>query len=236
MPILNLPEVTTITVDDRSDGEATAQLAAITRWHRSLMKVGREVILSGARPDVDGIDWIKLEKWKADYRSCYSLWCQKEMLNHFSTPFVMVWQLDGFAVNPQNWNQEFTEYDFVGSPFSSLRNTVGNGGFSLRSRLFCEKASRLPDCGEVPEDVYFCICKRLDLQNKGVRFCPLSVANKWGFDLGTEEHSLSGRFGFHGKLILPVVCQHMASSLLISGARHFRESPSAVTIGPKCQV
>lgn len=55
-PLLDLPLVTTITADDRTDSTTVRQLTDIAKWHRQIMKPAREVIVSGARPDVDGID------------------------------------------------------------------------------------------------------------------------------------------------------------------------------------
>ena len=194
--VLDLPNVTSITCDDRDDKETTERFAEIAHWHRSFMKLGREVIVSGARPDIDGIDWIKREKWKGNYFMDYSLWCQRELLNHFSTPFVLVWQLDGFAINPGVWTNDFLKYDYIGPVFWS--GIVGNGGFSLRSKRFCESAYRLPDCEE-GEDIWFCCRWRRVLEQRGMLFAPQDVAKIWGLD---NRHSPEPAFGFHGKGLL----------------------------------
>ncbi len=59
-----------------------------------------------------------------------------------TTDFNLVIQPDGFAVNPQAWDDRFWEYDYVGAAWPFLWGggpywglpIVGNGGFSLRSR------------------------------------------------------------------------------------------------------
>jgi glycosyltransferase involved in cell wall biosynthesis len=60
-----------------------------------------------------------------------------------TTDFNLIVQADGFAVNPQAWDDMLFEYDYAGAiwpwmwggPNSYLRGPmVGNGGFSLRSR------------------------------------------------------------------------------------------------------
>lgn len=204
--VIDWSDVTTITVDDRHDKAVTTCLASITKWHRRFLRPAREVIVSGARPDVDGIEWIRAEKFKGNVSSAYSLWCQKELKDHFNTPFVLVWQIDGFALNPDYWTNDFFYYDYTGSPFCFSSELVGNGGFSLRSRKFCEEASELPDLGHVPEDVYFCIHKRLEMAGRGVKFCPLSLAERWGSEMWYDKtrgelgrHELDGCFGFHGR-------------------------------------
>jgi len=188
-PVLDLPNVTSITADDRTDGQTVGRLASVTRWHRRFLRLGREVILSGSRPDVDGIDWVKLGKWNEHYRIAYSRWCQAELPDHFSTPYVMIWQLDGFALDPQYWSSEFLGYDYIGKPeFFG----VGNGGFSLRSKRFCEEARRLPRLNGTFEDWYFCVVKRSDLEGAGMQYAPAHVAARW-----SGGPSLNGCFGFH---------------------------------------
>jgi hypothetical protein len=200
--VIDWSDVTTITVDDRHDKPVTTCLASITKWHRRFLRPAREVIVSGARPDVDGIEWIRAKKFVGNKREAYSLWCQKELSNHFDTPFVLVWQSDGFVLNPKFWTDDFMRYDYVGSPFYFNQDLVGNGGFSLRSKMFCKEADKLPDLGSVPEDAYFCIDKRRELESKGVRFCPILLAKTWGNELGPTDRGLYECFGFHGRCFL----------------------------------
>jgi hypothetical protein len=204
--VLDLPDVTTLSVDDRDDPDTTRRLALITRWHRRFMRVGREVILSGSRPDAEGVDWSKIERFGTDYRAGYSRWCQEEICNHFSTKFVMIWQLDGFAVNPELWKNDFLSYDYIGAPWSGLRKemVVGNGGFSMRSRRFCEEVGKLPRCKpERAEDVYFCHDMRDELVGKGIRFAPAGLADAWSTDYRYGD--VSRRFGFHGSYLFRAV-------------------------------
>lgn len=198
--MLDLPNVTSIAVDDRTDARTTQRLAEITRWHRRFMRLGREVIVSGARPDVPGIDWVKLAKWPpapGGFGMPYSIWYQNELPKHFSTPFVLTWQMDGFAINPRHWSDDFLKYDYLGAPFAHNTNEVGNGGFSMRSNKFCEEAAKLPKCHGDVEDCYFCGPKRGELVSQGIIFAPLEVARRWGVDWGNP--AITNTFGFHGK-------------------------------------
>jgi hypothetical protein len=59
-----------------------------------------------------------------------------------TTDFNLTVQPDGFAINPQAWDDRFWEYDYIGAPWPWMWGggpywpgpIVGNGGFSLRSR------------------------------------------------------------------------------------------------------
>jgi hypothetical protein len=59
-----------------------------------------------------------------------------------ATEFNLVVQSDGFATNPNAWDEKFLEYDYIGAPWPWMWGggpnwtgpIVGNGGFSLRSR------------------------------------------------------------------------------------------------------
>jgi hypothetical protein len=188
-PVLNLPTVTSITVDDRTDPDTVRRLTSIIRWHRRFLRLGREVVLTGARPDVEGIEWVRLNKWKENYSFAYSRWCQMELADQFSTPYVLIWQHDGFALHPENWSDEFLRYDYVGKPEGF---GVGCGGFCLRSKKFCEEARRLPYQHGIPEDYYLCVMRRGELESSGVSFAPTNVAERWSSGSGVDR-----QFGFH---------------------------------------
>ncbi len=199
-PVIDLPDVTMITVDDRSDRDTTKRLERITRWHRRFLRPKREVIFSGARPSVDGIDWQRVEF--SSHPRDYNQWCLREAYRCFSTRFVLIWQLDGFVLNPKQWRPSFLEYDYIGSPFFFIPGAVGNGGFSLRSKRLCKMASSLPDQGESAEDAFVCVAHRKRLVKRGLRFAPIELASKWGIESIDPNADLSGVFGFHGKPLL----------------------------------
>lgn len=50
---------------------------------------------------------------------------------------------------------EFLQYDYIGAPWPHMKNMVGNGGFSLRSRDFCLRVCNTAKRGNDNEDVYF---------------------------------------------------------------------------------
>jgi hypothetical protein len=68
--------------------------------------------------------------------------CLRLMPRVVTTDFNLTVQPDGFAINPQAWDDRFWEYDYIGAPWPWMWGggpywpgpIVGNGGFSLRSR------------------------------------------------------------------------------------------------------
>src|SRR5690349_6482270 len=66
----------------------------------------------------------------------YNRFVVTELHNHFNTEHCLLIQWDGYVINPEAWSDEFLQYDYIGAPWDT--NIVGNGGFSLRSKRFCE--------------------------------------------------------------------------------------------------
>jgi hypothetical protein len=68
--------------------------------------------------------------------------CLRLLPRVVTTDFNLTVQPDGFAINPQAWDDRFWEYDYIGAPWPWMWGggpywpgpIVGNGGFSLRSR------------------------------------------------------------------------------------------------------
>jgi hypothetical protein len=133
-------------------------------------------------------------------RADYSRFILKDLPAHVATTYVLVVQWDGYVVDPAAWLPDFLRYDYVGAkwPWHTDGFTVGNGGFSLRSR-------RLLDAGADPrisldsglgEDKILCRLYRQPLEAQfGLRFAPESVA-----DCFSHERSppAGPTFGFHG--------------------------------------
>ncbi len=70
-----------------------------------------------------------------DGKDAYSQFVMHELDAHVQTPHALVFQWDGFVVNPGKWWDGFLEYDYIGAPWPGAyaRNSrrVGNSGFSL---------------------------------------------------------------------------------------------------------
>jgi hypothetical protein len=141
-------------------------------------------------------------------------------LNDFvDTEHVLIFQYDGFILNPKAWTNEFLKYDYIGSPLLindwAVRTfdlnpemkgdwVVGNGGFCLRSKKLLNKIHAMHIAGDFDEyhaeDVVICIKKRKLLESEGFTFAPIEVAEQFSFEYGTVDGrtAWTNEFGFHG--------------------------------------
>jgi hypothetical protein len=146
----------------------------------------------------------------------FSEFCIKDLHMYVDTDFVLTVQHDGFILNPQNWNNDFLKYDYIGAPFfidskfiqkfdlpeELLGNCiVGNGGFSLRSKKFLEVAAKLYTEGKIlrlnPQDVAQCIWYRDLFEKEGIVFAPVEIALQFSIE-GEKNLTFKDQFGFHG--------------------------------------
>ena len=134
----------------------------------------------------------------------YSRFVFKELAAHIHTPFVLLVQWDGYVVEPAAWREDFLDYDYIGARWAEFRDgmTVGNGGFSLRSRRLLQ-ATASDGFAWVPgasEDVLVCRTYRPRLSAElGMRFAPEALARAFSYE---HEHPAEPSFGFHSVLNL----------------------------------
>ena len=123
------------------------------------------------------------------------------------TEFVLAVHKDGFVLNPERWSDEFLAYDYIGPPWPQsfgLLQRVGGGGFSLRSRRFLDAMAAHGALDTHPEDLFFCVRIRPQLERLGLRFAPVDVACRFALEYPVEETPADDTvvFGFHA-LITP---------------------------------
>ncbi|WP_175950746.1 DUF5672 family protein [Burkholderia sp. BCC0405] len=130
----------------------------------------------------------------------YSTFMVKHLVDHVTTPWVLVVQWDGYVLDAAAWNSTFFDYDYIGAswPFHQDGMNVGNGGFSLRSAKLLHALSdaRFRLLPGVNEDDLICRLYRPLLETEyGIRFAPTEVANRFAYERGRPD---SPTFGFHG--------------------------------------
>lgn len=129
----------------------------------------------------------------------YSKFLIKDLNSEINSEFCLIIQKDGFPINLAAWTDEYLKYDYIGAPWYTqpwpLDETVGNGGFSLRSKRYLEESSKLDYSGIDPEDVFLCRKMSKHLRSVGVKFAPHELAYKFS----VEDLPYKGQFGFHGK-------------------------------------
>lgn len=132
----------------------------------------------------------------------YSHFMIKRLGEYFSGSHALIVQWDGFVTDARQWDPRFLEYDYIGAPWKD--GSVGNGGFSLRSRRLVD-ALRIMQTPEThPEDHCICHRYRAELQTRfGIRFAPLELARRFSWEASDPGHStfgLHGFFSFHRAL------------------------------------
>lgn len=176
---------------------------------------GEVILLTDKDVSPSGIKIVKIEP--LDYIG-YSRFIVYELHKFINTEFVLIIQDDGFVTNPEMWDSEFLNYDYIGAPFP-IPNTndnisyrdpfgnlirVGNGGFSLRSKKLLELPTILnlewkAYFGYYNEDGFFAVHNRHLLEENGCNFAPIEIASKFSIEYPTSETEGITPFGFHGK-------------------------------------
>lgn len=131
------------------------------------------------------------------------------------TTHVLYMENDSGIVNPEAWRKEFLDFDFIGAPWpvhgfdgwpacDGKTNAVGNFGFSLRSKKFCElvadQAKRSTDDDRFSCDAWACRTLRPVMEKLGVRYAPVRLAAQFS----CEDRLYNGQFGFHGHMTMRI--------------------------------
>jgi Protein of unknown function (DUF5672)/SEC-C motif len=130
----------------------------------------------------------------------YSSFVLKELPLIVKAPFVLLIQWDGYVLDPTCWNPEFRQYDYIGAtwPWRTDGLTVGNGGFSMRSRKLLDVLAqpRFQTNRFISEDEYICRAHRALLESEyGIRFAPERIADSFSYEWRLPDRPT---FGFHG--------------------------------------
>jgi predicted O-methyltransferase YrrM len=135
----------------------------------------------------------------------YSKFMVNELPNFIDTEHCFTIHHDGFVINPENWSNDFLNYDWIGAPWKKdahfLVNgeRVGNGGVSIRSKKLMDIAKKY-ECNN-HEDTFICCSLRNILTENGIKFAPLDLAAKFSLECGSEDLNvtINDVFAFHGK-------------------------------------
>lgn len=193
--MLALPDVTLVAASSVAL-EATIKALEVSSAH---IAFGEVLLLSDKAPNLaetSAISWRQIEPMRS--RADYSRFMLGDLALHIGTRFALVVQWDGYILDPSKWNDAFLHYDYIGAPWPHFDDdhTVGNGGFSLRSRKLLQACRNIPQGELANEDIMICRTHRTFLEAKfDLRFAPASLAQEFSF----ERTQRTGReFGFHG--------------------------------------
>lgn len=138
----------------------------------------------------------------------YSIFMLTKVHEYIDTTHVLIVQRDGWILNPESFNPEWLNLDFIGPIFVQY-DKVGSGGFSLRKKqLMVDVAESMPkwdgtqkQADEIQEtlgyyeDGVICLSNRLS----GLKIANLQQAAD--FAMGgnrNPEHYRPHPFGYHG--------------------------------------
>lgn len=202
---LDLPQVTLVAIDSfHPQRTLKAMLATM-----ALATFADAVLVTSAPFDTQGTGIRNVAVLPTDARIERERFMITRITETFSTPFCLNMEWDACLRNPQGWNPEFLEYDFIGAPWPiGMRVpgypridhscSVGNTGFCLMSKKFADTLTQAskPTEHEVSKasDIYVCVTLRPTLEALGIRFAPRGLASRFSCE-GTRY---SGQLGWHG--------------------------------------
>ncbi|HZI84575.1 MAG TPA: DUF5672 family protein [Casimicrobiaceae bacterium] len=227
--MLELPAVTLCCVDTANPDLALRAL----RLSASRVRFGRALFLTDRQHDCPGIEVRRVPTLAS--RAAYSQFVLKELRAHIDTDYVLLTQWDGYVVHPDAWRDDFLGCDYLGAKWSwhDASQSVGNGGFSLRSRKLLDALQdpRIELSG--PEDETICRTFRPLLEREhGIVFGSEALADAFAFE---ASYPLGRPFGFHG---LFNFCRFMAAEEIAGLARGFTpeiaRSPQLLQLGRNC--
>ena len=72
----------------------------------------------------------------------YSVFCLTELYKYVDTTHMLIVQNDGFILNPDKFQKEWLNLDYIAPLFVQM-DVVGSGGFSLRSKRLMEYSAQV---------------------------------------------------------------------------------------------
>ena len=133
----------------------------------------------------------------------------KGFSKNFNTDYVLNLELDAMIMNPYAFDESFFDYDYIGAPITKrVINTenkdlrVGNSGFSLRSKQFCDyTANNFRNYSRATDhncDIFLCVDQRKTLIDAGFKFATYKIAERFS----VENNQYTGQFGAHKSFYL----------------------------------
>lgn len=131
-------------------------------------------------------------------RRAYSEFMLKRLGAHVATSHVLVVQWDGYVVNPDAWSPDFLACDYLGATWFWHHDglTIGNGGFSLRSRrLLAALEDPRVQVEDAEDEAIGRTCRRMLERDHAIRFGDEALADRFSFE---AAYPVGRPFGFHG--------------------------------------
>ena len=142
----------------------------------------------------------------------YSFFILAELDKYITSKFCLITQWDSWVIDSKYWNSNFFKYDYIGAIWPHYsKDTVGNGGFSLRSKKLLESSREFIKDNPIVaspliEDDYICRENRSKFEDLyHIKFPPIDIANEFS----VERNGIPiNSFGFHGFFNFNVVIKN----------------------------
>lgn len=196
--MLNLNRVDLVIIDCVNPDKAVATLKICTE---KINFANVKILTNHDLPDCK-FELIKIAEINTIEQ--YSDFCLK-LTKYFTNEYLLLVQNDGFIINPELWDDDFLNFDYIGAPWNSTcvpGHRIGNGGFSLRSKKFLEFSATFDSTSGVPEDNFLCIHNYQNALDYGILFPPLKLASLFAYEYHNPyawTFNPKNHFGFHGK-------------------------------------
>lgn len=140
----------------------------------------------------------------------YQYFMLKRLVDYIETDYFLSIQYDGYVLNPNLWSNEFLSYDYIGAPWwYNDEYSVGNGGFSLRTKKL-HKTLQMDEFSKIDiEDDTICRFYGQKLKDMGFSFAPPELAERFSHEINPKYPIFrNNTFGFHGKDIHNILKQY----------------------------
>lgn len=207
---LDLKRITAVGFFGRSDDwgqykQTTERIDKILTYMLKTIDFGEIVFVSTYEPKVHGITYIHTNPIA---HNDYNKWCLNDLHKYVKTEYCLSFQDDGFPLNPEYWDNEFLNYDYVGAPCRTTdgilysEEQIGGGGLTLRSKKFLDYTKTIDYDYSTNEDTIITVRNRDEIVSLGMKICPHTIARKFVVQNPLDDnHTIETSFGFHSRVV-----------------------------------
>ena len=209
---IKIPNLTLTAVDCTNRINGT--ISALVEGSKNI-DFGAVMLISHEKPD-NLPDFIQFKECKKiNNIDDFNYFMFLELGDYIQTSHCLYIQDHARILDYALWNDDWLQYDYGGAPWRIVENAymandgtrsrVGNGGFSLRSKLIMDAPKKLglelkQEQSFFNEDGNLCCYHRKELNKYGMKYMPLEQAIHFSFETPMQENYLVKSFGYHRNL------------------------------------
>lgn len=208
---MNKIQLPTVTLMTTTSVRLPEHIEAIKKCCENI-KFGKVILVSHELPK-DLPDYVEY-KYYPEIRDImdFNILMFRNVGKFVETSHALFCQDHAFVTNPELWDNDWLQYDYIGAPWPIRENSyiddngervrVGNGGFSLRSSKLMQLPLKLNiplvhEQGFYNEDGNICCYHKSKFLAHGIKYAPVEVAAKFSYENPVPENQGIPSFGFH---------------------------------------